>query len=91
MGRGGAPDSGRVLIEVHRFRTIPEGNTWEAAADWTVLASDASGRTLTEFETREEVSRPNYRGSNNAKESLRLVFDSAIRRTLAGLRGLPLQ
>ena len=67
---------------------MQEGNSWEAAAEWTVLASDASGRTLTEFETREEVSRPNYRGSNNAKESLRLVFDSAIRRTLTGLRVL---
>lgn len=82
------PDSGRVLIEVHRFSTMQEGNSWEAAAEWTVLANDASGRTLTEFETREEVSRPNYRGSNNAKESLRLVFDSAIRRTLTGLRVL---
>lgn len=81
-------DSGRVLIEVHRFSTIPEGNSWEAAAEWTVVASDAAGRTLTEFETREEVSRPNYRGSNNAKESLRLVFDSAMRRTLTGLRVL---
>ena len=82
------PDSGRVLIEVHRFSTIPEGNSWEAAAEWTVVATDGSGRTLTEFETREEVSRPNYRGSNNAKESLRLVFDRAIRRTLTGLRVL---
>lgn len=82
-------DSGRVLIEVHRFSTIPEGNTWEAAAEWTVVASDGAGRTLTEFEVREEVSRPNYRGSNNAKESLRLVFDLGIRRTLGGLRVLP--
>jgi len=81
-------DSGRVLIEVHRFSTIPEGNTWEAAAEWTIVASDASGRTLTEFEAREEVSRPNYRGSNNAKEALRQVFDLAIRRTLTGLRVL---
>lgn len=81
-------DSGRVLIEVHRFSSIPEGNTWEAAAEWTIVASDASGRTLTEFETREEVSRPNYRGSNNAQESLRQAFDLAIRRTLTGLRVL---
>nr|MDQ5871448.1 hypothetical protein [Acidobacteriota bacterium] len=74
---------------VHRFSTIPEGNTWEATAEWTVVASDGAGRTLTEFEVREEVSRPNYRGSNNAKESLRLVFDLGIRRTLGGLRVLP--
>ena len=86
---GAAPeDSGRVLIEIHRFSSIPEGNTWEAAAEWTIVASDGSGRTMTEFEAREEVSRPNYRGSNNAQESLRLAFDRAIRRTLAGLRVL---
>jgi hypothetical protein len=80
--------SGRVQIEVHRFAANPEGNTWEAAADWTVVASDASGRTLTEFEANEEVSRPNYRGSNNAKEALREAFDRAMRRTLAGLRAV---
>jgi hypothetical protein len=81
-------DSGRLLVEIHRFTTIQEGNSWEAAAEWTIVASDASGRTLTEFDAREEVSRPNYRGSNNARESLRLAFDQAIRRTLAGLRAL---
>lgn len=81
-------DSGRVLVEIHRFGTIQEGNSWEAAAEWTVVASDTSGRTLTEFDAREEVSRPNYRGSNNARESLRLAFDQAIRRTLTGLRVL---
>lgn len=81
-------DSGRVLVEIHRFSTIQDGNSWEAAAEWTVVASDPSGRTLTEFEAREEVSRPNYRGSNNARESLRLAFDQAIRRTLTGLRVL---
>lgn len=81
-------ESGRVLVEIHRFGTIQEGNSWEAAAEWTVVASDASGRTLTEFDAREEVSRPNYRGSNNARESLRLAFDQAIRRTLTGLRVL---
>lgn len=81
-------DSGRVLVEIHRFSTIQDGNAWEAAAEWTVVASDPSGQTLTEFEAREEVSRPNYRGSNNARESLRLAFDQAIRRTLTGLRVL---
>ena len=80
------PDAGVVRIEVHRFSTIPAGNTWDAAAEWTVSASDAAGATLTEFQTDEEISRPNYRGSNNAKESLREVFDRALRRTLAGLR-----
>lgn len=79
-------DAGVLRIEIHRFATIPAGNTWDAAAEWTVSALDAAGATLTEFETNEEVSRPNYRGSNNATESLREVFDRALRRTLAGLR-----
>lgn len=79
-------DAGTVRVEVHRFATNPAGNTWDAAAGWTVSALDAAGATLTEFETDEEVSRPNYRGSNNAVESLKEVFDRALRRTLAGLR-----
>ena len=79
-------DAGLVRVEVHRFATVPSGNTWDAAAEWTVTATDAAGATLTEFEADEELSRPDYRGSNNQKESLREVFDRALRRTLAGLR-----
>jgi hypothetical protein len=81
-----APDVGVVRIEVFRFATVPSGSTWDAAAEWSVTASDPGGATLTEFQADEEVSRPNYRGSNNEKESLREVFDRAMRRTLAGLR-----
>jgi hypothetical protein len=80
--------AGRVQIEIHRFSAHQDGNTWEAAAEWSIVASDPSGRTLTEFEANEEVSRPNYRGSNNEKEALREAFDRAMRRTLAGLRAV---
>lgn len=80
--------AGRVQIEVHRFVANPDGNTWEAAADWSVLVTDPSGRTLTQFDATEEVSRPNYRGSNNEQEALRQAFDQAMRRTLAGLRSV---
>ena len=83
-----AAGAGRVQIEIHRFVANPDGNTWEAAADWSVLVTDPSGRTLTEFDATEEVSRPNYRGSNNEKEALRQAFDQAMRRTLAGLRSV---
>ena len=84
----GAGDAGRVQVEIHRFAAVQDGNSWEAAADWSVVVSDPSGRTLTEFEANEEVSRPNYRGSNNEKEALREAFDRAMRRTLAGLRSV---
>jgi hypothetical protein len=80
----------RIQVEIHRFATAQRGNFWEARAGWTVLATDSDGRKLTEFEVDEEVSRPNYRGSNNARESLREAFDRALRRTLEGLRSISL-
>lgn len=80
------PDAGVLQIEVHRFATRPADNSWDAAAEWTVTASDPAGATLTQFEANEETTRPDYRGLNNEKESLREVFDRALRRTLAGLR-----
>ena len=32
--------AGRVLIEIHRCAAIQDGNSWEAARDWSVVASD---------------------------------------------------
>jgi len=77
-----------ILIEVHRFAVSREDSSWEAAAEWTVLARDGNGRTLTEFESRAEVSRPDYRGANNELEAMKQAFDEALRRTLAGLRAV---
>ena len=48
-----------------------------------------AGRTLTEFEANEEVSRPNYRGSDNEKESLTRGLPKALERTVKGLRAVP--
>jgi len=84
----GGNGAARLVIEIHRFASTQEGNTWEAAADWSVVVTDPAGRTLTEFEANEEVSRPNYRGANNARESLHEAFDRAMRKTLAGLRSV---
>jgi hypothetical protein len=80
---------GTITIEVHRFASVHDGDAWEAAADWTVRAANAGGRTLTEFEANEEVSRLNYRGSDNEKESLTQAFQAALQRTVRGLRTLP--
>lgn len=82
----GAPT---IEIQIHRFTVGFAASTWEAAAEWTVLVSDSSGRRLTEFESSEEVSRPNYSGSNNEREAMQQAFDRAMRRTLAGLRAVP--
>jgi len=77
-----------VSIEIHRFAVVRDGNFWESAAEWTVLARDAAGRPLTEFQSEAEVSRPNYRGANNEVEAMKGAFDQAIRRTLEGLKAV---
>jgi hypothetical protein len=82
------PDAPTITIEIHSFAAEFDGAIYDASAEWTVLARDASGRTLTEFQADAQVSRPNYRGSNNEREALREAFERAISRTLAGLRSV---
>jgi hypothetical protein len=81
-------DTPTITIEIHRFAADFDGTIYDAAAEWTVSARDATGRTLTEFQADASVSRPNYRGSDNEKEALRESFEKAVNRTLAGLRNL---
>lgn len=83
-----------ILVEIHRFASRHEydpggGGAWEAAVEWTIRATNADGRTLTEFQADEQVSRPNYRGSDNEKESLSEAYKKAMERTIIGLRSLP--
>jgi len=85
-GAAGVPS---ISIEIVRFAAPFDQATWNGAADWTVLARTADGRTLTEFEAEYEVERPNYRGSNNEKEALQEVYGEALKKTLAGLRAVP--
>ena len=91
----GPPEGAATIsIEIHRFASRLEYDregtgSWEAAAEWTVRATSASGRTLTEFQANEEASRPNLRYSNNEKESLSEVYQKALERTAKGLRSVP--
>lgn len=82
------PNAGSVSIEVHRFVSVLDSGSWEAAVEWTVSARDSAGHTLTQFEVNEEVSRPNYQGSDNEKESLSEAFRKGIERTTRGLRSM---
>lgn len=82
------PDAPTIAIEIHSFAAEFDGTIYDATAEWTVLARDASGRTLTEFQSEASVSRPNYRGSNNEREALREAFEQAVNRTLVGLRNV---
>ncbi len=89
-----SPGTDTISIEVHRFASRldydREGtNSWEAAVEWTVRATSSGGSTLTEFQANEELSRPNYRDSNNEKESLSEAYQKALERTAKGLRSLP--
>jgi hypothetical protein len=81
-------DAGTIAIEVHRFASHLDAGFWEAAVEWTVTARDVSGHTITEFEVNEEVTRPNYQGSDNEKESLSEAFGKAIERTSKGLSAM---
>jgi hypothetical protein len=82
------PEAGTIGIEVHRFASRLDSGYWEAAVEWTVTARDVSGHTITEFEVNEEVTRPNYQGSDNEKESLSEAFGKAIQRTSKGLSAM---
>jgi len=84
------PGAPTIRIEIYRFAADLDGSLWEAAAEWSVLAEDPSGRTITEFQSTAQVTRPNYRGSNNEREALQQAFEQALRRTLAGLRAVSL-
>ncbi len=87
---GPAEGADAVVIEIHRFRSVLEDqSSWEAAVEWTVRAQNSGGRTLTEFQANEEVSRLNYRGSDNEKESLTEAYQKALQRTVKGLAALP--
>ena len=82
------PEAGTIAIEVHRFASHLDAGYWEAAVEWTVTARDVSGHTITEFEVNEEVTRPNYQGSDNEKESLSEAFGKAVERTSKGLSAM---
>ena len=81
-------DAGTIAVEIHRFRSVLDAGSWEAAVEWTVSARDAAGQTLTQFEANEEVSRPNYQGSDNEKESISEAFRRAVERTARGLSAM---
>ncbi|HTD53037.1 MAG TPA: hypothetical protein VK780_08430 [Thermoanaerobaculia bacterium] len=84
----GGADAGTISIEIHRFGARLDEAMWDAAADWTVSVRDASGRTLTEFDSSSELTRPNYRNVNNERAILQEALDEAMQRTLKGLRAL---
>jgi hypothetical protein len=86
----GAPGVPSISIEIHRFAAPFEEATWNGVAEWSVVARNPEGKTLTEFEAQSDVARPNYRGSNNEKAALQEVFDASVKKTLAGLRAVPL-
>ena len=80
-----APGTAAIVIEIHRFASRWDGG-WEAAAEWTVSARSEAGGILTEFETNEEVFRPNY--SNAEQDAMTEAFRRSLERTVKGLRGV---
>ena len=84
-----APGEAAITIQIHRLKTEKVAGAWEAAAEWNVSVSDASGGVITEFEANEEVLRPDYRGTDNEKESISEAFRKALERTVKGLSAIP--
>lgn len=82
------PDAGTITIEIHRFGTTSDSGAWDAAVEWGTWVRDASGRTLTEFESIGEESRPNYRGEDSERIALQRALEKALNITLNGLRSL---
>src|SRR5262249_18659620 len=58
------PATPTIAVEIHRFAADFDGTIFDAGAEWSVIASTASGQALTQFDAEAGVSRPNYRGSN---------------------------
>jgi len=82
-------DAPEISIEVDRFQVRNNEDTWEAFAEFDVIARDRDGRTLTQFRAESSVARPNYRGMDNEKMALQQALEEAMQRALAGLRAVP--
>ena len=82
-------DAPEISIEVDRFQVRNNEDTWEAFAEFDVIARDRGGRTLTQFRAESSIARPNYRGMDNEKMALQEALDKAMQRALAGLRAVP--
>ena len=86
----GAPPEGSsaatITIVVHRLGVAEHDRYQDAAAEWTVTASTASGSTLTTFDADEQESRPAYSGAD--EEALNEAFRKALQRTVRGLAAL---
>jgi hypothetical protein len=77
-----------IRIEVWQFRSSFLDGFWEARSSWSVEV-EREGGPASRFEEDEGVSRPNYQGSNNEAQSLRDVFEAAMKKTIDGLRAVP--
>jgi len=81
------PDAPTISVAVHRFAAVFNDRYYDSAAEWTVTARTASGRTITEFDANEQETRPAYSGAD--EESLNEAFRKALQRTVKGLSQIP--
>lgn len=72
-----------ISIVVHAFRVPYVNGYYEAVAQWSVTARNASGTTVAEFEADESETRPGYSGAEKA--ALTEAFRKAMLKTVHGL------
>lgn len=75
-----------ITITVFRLGVSEHDRYQDAAAEWSVSATNPSGSTLTQFDANEQESRPAYSGADT--EALNEAYRKALQRTIKGLAGM---
>lgn len=75
-----------ITITVFRLGVSEHDRYQDAAAEWSVTATNPNGSTLTQFDANEQESRPAYSGADT--EALNEAYRKALQRTIKGLAGM---
>ena len=81
-----AEDVPTITITVFRLGVSEHNRYQDAAAEWSVSATNPNGSTLTEFDANEQESRPAYSGADT--EALNEAYRKALQRTIKGLAAM---
>ena len=81
--------AGTISIEVHRFASVHDGEVLGGRRRVVGPRHQRRGPHADRVRGQRGSVAPNYRGSDNEKESLTQAFQASLERTIKGLRALP--